>query len=399
MNVKKIMSLSIALAVGLISNQAIAKDKIVIWEDSLKSDSIKEIAKSFELMHDCEVEIKEVNSSKQIRDYQELSFTDTRPDVLVIPSAKVGSAIERKVIEPITFMNTDKNLYQEDSIKAFSFDNKVYAAPRSIDALIVFYNKDIIPYPYETIAEYKTYKDNLVSKKSYGLIGKFDDFFYAYGFLKAKGGYLFGKNQNGSLNLTDVGLNNDGAIAGLKELSSYINGYIPQDVLELDGLEKIDNYFIEGKAAAVVASPESLAKYAKANINFGIGALPKLDNGKSISPFYSVKGYAITKSSKHKNLANEFIQYLNEPQNAIARYLRSGELPPIHNVLNEPFIAYDDLANTIVQEVANLETLPYIPELDRLVPSMNNALTSSFKNQEDPSVKVNSAISTFSMNN
>lgn len=64
------------------------------------------------------------------------------------------------------------------------------------------------------------------------LIGKFDDIYYAYGFIRGNGGYVFGRNPDGSINVNDIGLDSEGAMKVLAELTEYARNCIPQDIFE-----------------------------------------------------------------------------------------------------------------------------------------------------------------------
>lgn len=158
------------------------------------------------------------------------------------------------------------------------------------------------------------------------LIGKYDDIYYAYGFIRGNGGYVFGRNPDGSINVNDIGIDSEGAMKDLAELTEYARNCIPKDIFEKNGDAIIDKHFTSGRAIAVVNGSWALEKYAKAGINIGIAPLPKLKNGRRLAPFFGVKGYTIPAQSLHSELAQKFIQFLNRPEYAEDRYFKKAEL-------------------------------------------------------------------------
>ncbi|MDP1481682.1 extracellular solute-binding protein, partial [Klebsiella pneumoniae] len=76
----------------------------------------------------------------------------------------------------------------------------------------------------------------------------------------------------------------------------------------------------EKKAAAVINGPWAVQPYEAAGINSGVAPLPTLPDGKPMSSFLGVKGSVVSTWSKDKALAQQFIEFINQPQEVKARY-------------------------------------------------------------------------------
>lgn len=351
------------------------KEQIEVWEEPSKSFAITKAIADFEAINDCEIKLREISSAKQLDVLKEHIKNGERiPDVMVTISDKFGEAQGDHLLMPLDFMTIDRKDYLDEAVGAFTESGKIYAAPRSIETLVVYYNADLIQYPAETLAEYEQLAKDNKNNDRLSLIGKFDDIYYAYGFIRGNGGYVFGRNPDGSINVNDIGLDSEGSMKGLAELTEYARNCIPQDIFEKNGDAIIDKLFTSGRAIAVVNGPWALEKYAKAGINIGIAPLPKLKNGRRLAPFFGVKGYTIPAQSLHSELAQKFIQFLNRPEYAEDRYFKKAELPPIKTVLNESFIKYDDLASTLVNEIKFLEPMPNINKMNVVFGDLNYAL-------------------------
>ena len=150
---------------------------------------------------------------------------------------------------------------------------------------------------------------------------------------------------------------------------------MPASVLGNDGFGEIETLFNTGKAAAVITGPWELETFAKSGINYGVAPLPRLPNGKFMTPFLGFRGYAITAKSSNKDLAEKFLKFINQPKYALERYQSILELPPIHEILTNPLINNDDFANAIAVQALNAEPTPSIPEMALVWDPMNTAIS------------------------
>ena len=242
-------------------------------------------------------------------------------------------------------------------------------------------------------AEKQMWDSDVVEKDGkYGLIGKLDNFYFAYGILAGAGGYTFGINADGSFNENDVGLNNEGTVKGLEIIKDYANNHLPKVLLTDEGWGEIDKLFIEGKAAAVISGPWSLDKYAQSGINYGIAPLPQLSNGNFIRPFYGAKGYVVAKASKNKQLAEKFIRTLNKPVYAMMRYVAIAELPPTKEVMTNPLIVNDDFANAIAHQIEHADLMPSIPRMGKVWGAMAECLSDVISGKKDAKTASNEAV-------
>ena len=351
----------------------IADDNVLtVWEDKGKSLAIVNQIAEFEKNNNCIVKIFEKDAEKQL----DLIMTNNgqTPDVFILISDRLIDAYSNKIVREIDYSQEDRDLYETSALNALSVANKVYAAPRSIESLVIYYNKDLLEYPYETLEEYAEYSEKIKAKEKYALLGNFQKFYYANSFINAYGGYTFGKYKNNNINIFDIGLNNEGTILGLKELKDFSQRTMPKEALSKKADSVIDVLFTKGKAADVINGPIALKKYSKSGINFGIAPLPKLKNGKKLNGYYGVKGYAISSKSRKHQLAEKFIRFINSPENAQNRYFTNAELPPIKTLLEQSFISCDELANTIISQINEASQMPNVHKMRIVWKTMDESL-------------------------
>ena len=149
-----------------------------VWEDVSKASAIGKAVSDFEAMYNCQVKIREIDAINQLDALREhIKDKSSIPDVMILVSDKMGEAVKDGLLSPLDFMDTDTDQYMDSAVGAFADGGKFYAAPRSVESLVVYYNQDMIEYPLETLSEYeKNAKENKKQGKL-GLIGKFDDIY------------------------------------------------------------------------------------------------------------------------------------------------------------------------------------------------------------------------------
>ncbi|WP_163326974.1 extracellular solute-binding protein, partial [Klebsiella aerogenes] len=65
-----------------------------------------------------------------------------------------------------------------------------------------------------------------------------------------------------------------------------------------------------------------------------------------------VKGYVVSTRSKDKALAQQFIEFINQPQYVKARYVATGEIPPLKAMIDDPVIKNDQKASAVAIQSA-----------------------------------------------
>lgn len=384
---KSFVQIAAALGAVLSSMQVYALSELYVWEDDLgKSEAIIDAISDFEKQYNCKVRVEEISFTEQIDKLRLDGPSGIGPDVLMIPADRVGSAVSNGLIMPVRFMQEDQDKYIPSAVSAFSSQGIIYGVPKVVETLIMYYNKDILKVPFDTLTEYFDYSKQVVSKKEgyYGLLAKWDNFYYSFGVVYPYGAYVFGTDSDGNLDPADVGLSNSGAISGVELVKSfYSSGCFPQEITGLSGISAINNLFESGKAAAVINGPWRISSYRKAGVNFGVSPLPVLPNGKPMSSFLGVKGYVVSTYAKDRDLAEAYLQFINQPKYAKTRYEMTREIPPIKSIMSDPIITDDEVANAIAVQASRAVPLPSIPEMSEVWGPIDDAFSKIVTGKEN----------------
>lgn len=169
----KFLSALTFLAASTVSH---AKTSITVWEDLGNGASLNSAIAEFKKLHnDVEIIVKEVPQELQLGKFKfAFDRMRTTPDIFLLRGERIAYAARNKLISKINFMEQDQERYSTLATREVKVDGKFYAVPRSIETLLVFYNKDLMPYPFETLSQYEQYNREVKSKGLYGLLGKFD---------------------------------------------------------------------------------------------------------------------------------------------------------------------------------------------------------------------------------
>lgn len=369
-------SKGLLLSLALVySHEILATERLVVWEDVGRASTIASAVKDFEKIYDCDVDVLEKPMYHQVELLEKQGPKGEGPDVVVLASDMVGVAKDKNLISQIHFMQVENSQYLPNSIASVTFDGELYSVPKTIETLILFYNKDLLKEPPTTLEEYVDLSKKLRKKGKYGLLAKWELFYTTYALMHGYGAYIFRTDNDGTINLNSYGLDTDGAVESLKVLRKMSKADLVYDCLSgVDGYNRMYELFSSKKAIAVINGPLAIEDYLKAGINFGITTLPTLPNGNPMAGFLGIKGYSISKWSTHKDLAEDFLRFINEHKYALLRYKESRQVPPIISVLQDPSLANDELIQVIAQQSVHAVNMPSIPEMSYVWSVMDKAI-------------------------
>ncbi|ESS59900.1 cyclodextrin-binding protein [Enterobacter cloacae S611] len=369
-----------------------AAQQLNVWEDIKKSAGIQDAVRDFEQKYNVKVNVQEMPYAQQLEKLRLDGPAGIGPDVLVIPNDQLGGAVVQGLLTPLNLDKEKVDAFTPASINAFRLDNTLYGVPKAVETLVLIYNKDLIDKPLQSLPEWLDYSKKQRAQNKYGLLAKFDQIYYSWGAIGPMGGYLFGKNDKGGYNPQDIGLNKPGAVEAVTFLKNfYAEGVFPSGILGDNGLNAIDSLFTEKKAAAVINGPWAFQPYEAAGINYGVAPLPNLPDGKPMSSFLGVKGYVVSTWSKDKALAQQFIEFINQPQYVKTRYIATREISAQKAMIDDPLIKNDEKASAVAVQAARATAMPGIPEMGEVWGPANAALELSLTGKQAPQAALDAA--------
>ncbi|MCM2675830.1 extracellular solute-binding protein [Alkalicoccobacillus plakortidis] len=372
-------------------------DKLIVWEDIQKSDGIAEAVEQFESEHDIEIEVIEKAYTGQIEDLRLDGPSGSGPDVITVPHDQIGTAVTEGLLQELTVSDEVKDIYTEETMLSQTVDGKVYGLPKAVETTVLFYNKELVDENNlpQSLDEWHDFSVDATKDGQYGFLAKWDSIYYAQSVIGGYGGYVFPQEADGSYDITDIGLNNEGAVEGGEYIKTFFSeGLFPAGIIGEQGINVLDSLFTEQKAAAVVSGPWSFTPYADAGVDYGVAPLPTLSNGENMSSFLGVKSYNVSSYSNNKELAQEFVEFLTNYENSKKRFEITQEIPPIVELMEDPLVTDNENAAAMAEQSLHAKLTPNIPEMAEVWTPVDNALGLIATDRADVSQAFDEAVGT-----
>ncbi len=295
------------------------------WGSKSEIDIIKPILQKFEEQNpDIKVDFMHIPQN-YFQKIHLLFASNTPPDVIFINNLYLPIYANAGVLEPIDGV-FDTSQYNENVLKALSFKNKLYAVPRDVSNLVVFYNKDFFDkYNVKYPDEKWTFSDFLNTAEKLTRDGKFGVSFeekpmYILPFLMSEGGGILDDD------LKTLIIDNDNSQRALNYYANLRKKYHVAPLASESASATMAQMFLQGRIAMHITGRWLVPKYREeAKFKWDIAAFPNGTAG-SIVPL-DASGWAISKNTKHKTEAIKLINYLSSKNN-IEQLAKSGLIVP-----------------------------------------------------------------------
>lgn len=232
--------------------------------------------------------------------------------------------------------------FYDKALKALSYDGKLYAIPRDVSNLVVYYNKDLFNrYNVPAPSKYWTFNDFLILAqkltKDTNNDGKTDiwgisfekDLFFYLPFLMSEGGGVLSDDLKTQI------FNSNESQKGLKFYADLRNKYHVAPTDSQSASATMAQLFLQEKLAMQISGRWLVPKFRKeAKFDWNVVNFPRGDKG-SIVPL-DASGWAITKSSMHKEEAIRLIEFLASKK-SIEKFTRSGLIVPARKDIAKEF--------------------------------------------------------------
>lgn len=318
--IKKFLVLCLCV---ILSGCSLKNDKTTIikfstWGSASEIAIIKPIITEFE-RNNPNVKIELIHIPQDYFQKLHLLFaSNLAPDVIFINNLNLP--IYSNYLEDLSKDINQNNFYPK-ALEALSYNNKIYAIPRDISTLMIYYNKTLfkkynVPFPNEnwTLDEMILTANKFKNTSVYGISYE-PLLYYTMPYIYYYGGGILSKNGTNISNNTNSQL-------GINTYKNMAYKYHIAPVPSQIGNKTLAQMFLDGQIAMHLSGRWLVPKYREcAKFDWDIVNFPK----------YSVpcdaSGWAVSKSSKHKDIAIKFVLFLSNKQN-IDKMTRDGLIVP-----------------------------------------------------------------------
>jgi len=257
-----------------------------------------------------------------------LFASNTAPDVIFINNLYLPIYANANLLEEL---QVPQNEYYPQSLQALSWNGKLYAIPRDVSNLVVYYNKDLFdqkhiqyPNPNWTYSDFLKTAQNLTGDGVFGISFEEDPLFYLPYLMSNGGGILpYEINQKGSQD-------------GLNFYADLRKKYHVAPLKSESASATMAQMFLQQKIGMYISGRWMVPKLREeAQFDWDIAQFPNGSKGSIVQ--LDASGWAIAKSSQHKQEAKKLIEYLSSKENS-EKFTTSGLIVPArYDVTNSKY--------------------------------------------------------------
>lgn len=296
------------------------------------------------------------------------------PDLLVTqPQDRIGQYAAAGVIEPMDKYLISRSDLDKTALGAMTYKGKLFGLPMFAEAVGVVYNKKLVPNAPTTWAEFLKVAQANTGNGKFGYLEDLSEAYQNYGVISAYGGYVF-KNNGGTLNVKDVGLNNAGAVKASAFLNDlrYKYNLVPEGVTN----DAAKSAFLDGRLAMFLTGPWNMGDIKKAGISYGVMPFPTPPGASGKwSPFVGVQGIMLSAYSKNKAAAAQFARQLVSSDAQVSFNKAGGRIPV--SLAARTKLKSDPVVAGFGKIISMGTPMPNVPEMSAVWGPWTNAIAQS----------------------
>ncbi len=355
--------------------------KLIIWADDTRTPIFREIGEAYTASTGILVEVVEMSMD----DIREQCITaapvGAGPDMIVGAHDWIGKLVVNGTIVNLELPEDVLAQFDPVTLDAMSFGGKLYGVPYAREGVALVYNKDLVPVPPTTWDELIKIARELTDPTvpQYGFIVEYPFPYNCFGILSALGGYVFGNNPDGSLNLCDIGLDSTGMILGADLIDWLIEeGLMPAEV----PWETMTGLLSEGRVGMVITGPWGIPIAEGGGVDVGVAPIP-LICGQPPRPFVGVPGVMVSAYSPNMAIVQDFLlnQFITKGTQ-LAMYQHDPRIPAYMPAYEE--VKEDPILRGFAESIANGIPLPNVPEMSAVWSTWSDAMALIGNQQLEP---------------
>ena len=221
--------------------------QLVIWADEEKAPALEPSAKAWGEENGIEVVVEVVPGDELQANFITANQAGNGPDVTMGAHDWIGNLVQNGAISPVQLPSDVADTIAPVGIDAVTYDGQTYGVPYAVETLALFANNELTD-----VAEPGSLEELISAAEDGGAenilslpIGESGDPYHMQPIYTSAGGYLFGKDSEGNLDPSDLGVGEEGSLVAADKISELGE----QGAEELDHRRQLDLLFAEGKAA------------------------------------------------------------------------------------------------------------------------------------------------------
>ena len=342
--------------------EAASSGRLVIWADEEKAPALEPSATSWGEENGIEVVVEVVPGDELQGNFITANQAGNGPDITMGAHDWIGNLVQNGAISPVQLPADVGDAIAPIGIEAVTYDGQTYGVPYAVETLALYANNALTDAPEPASIEELVSAaeaggaDNILSLP----IGESGDPYHMQPIYTSAGGYLFGKDAEGNLDPSDLGVGEDGSLTAADKIAELGE----QGVLKksITGDNSI-SLFAEGKAAYLISGPWALADVRDSGIDFTLSPVPGFEGMEPAAPFAGVNSFYVASNAKNAGFAQQFMtDVAGSPDVAKAMY-EANPLPPVNLELREEIAGSDEHVMIFAEAAEAADPMPAIPAM------------------------------------
>ena len=340
--------------------------ELTIWTDSPRVEPMQAVADRFAEENGITVTVEGIAEELQTQ-FVTAAQAGTGPDLVLGAHDWIGNLVQNGTIDPIQMSEDQKALFNPLAIEGVTFNGQVYGIPYAVENVVLFRNPELAPEAPATIEELVATGQALQASGDVTEIlaipvGENGDPYHMYPLFTSAGGYLFGTDDTGTYDPSDLGLADPSAAAAMAkigELGETGVGALKRSITS----ENLLSLFNDRQAAFMLSGPWQIGQLEEAGTPYEISPIPGFEGMGPARPFVGVQALYVASGSANKTIAQEFAtNYFTQTDVAVSFYEADPRAPAL-------IAAFDQVAPDDPNMVAIIDAgkegdiLPAIPEM------------------------------------
>jgi maltose/maltodextrin transport system substrate-binding protein len=358
--------------------------ELLIWiSDNRGYRALGELGKKFE--QEMGVPVKVETQEEITNKFQVAAQSGKGPDIVFWAHDRIGEWADAGLLKPLKIKEDFKAAFLPKGWEAVTHKKQTWGYPLALECVSLICNKKLVTgKPPTQLSDYPAFAKELKAKtpKLIAIMWDYTSPYFSFPFLASAGAYSFKRTENG-YNLKDIGVDNAGAIEGLKAIVDLIN----EDVLPKGSTQSMmDQKMSSGELATMVNGPWEWANLRKSGIDFELAPLPGVGVNPG-RPFVGVFTALINRSSPNADFAKHFLEkYVCTAEGLKAIDAEAPLGVPALKALADEMSAKNPLIKGTYENALNGVVMPNIPEMGRFWSSMKAAFEIATSGRATPEV-------------
>ncbi|HJE59848.1 MAG TPA: maltose ABC transporter substrate-binding protein [Nocardiopsis listeri] len=341
---------------------------LTIWADEDRAQAMRTFAEAFARDVNQEVEVIVIDHEELRASFLSSHATGLGPDLLVGPHDWTGELAAAESIVPVELDFSQSHLFSPGALEAVAYNGEVYGVPYATENLGLFRNTDLVPQAPASIEDLAEIGKELVDAGSADQalslqVGEEGDAYHIHPFFTSAGGYLFGEDESGDPDPTDLGVAAPESIAAFEEVAEL--GEDGSGLLDRGTTaDNATELFATGAAPFLVSGPWSVSTIETNEIPFEVSPIPGFGDGAAARSLIGVQAFFVASGATDPELARELAEaFLADPELSVILYESDPRVPALDAAM-EIVAGQDPHVEAFQQAGEGGIPMPAIPEME-----------------------------------